>query len=27
MKVKNNKILFDSRNLFKFAPLIFNSER
>jgi len=25
MKIKNNKILFNTRNGFKFAPLIFNN--
>jgi len=25
MRVKNNKMLFNSRNWFKFSPLIFNS--
>jgi len=26
MEVKNNKMLFNLRNWFKFAPLIFNSD-
>jgi len=26
IKVKNNKMLFNSRNWFKFAPLILNSD-
>jgi len=26
MEVKNNKMLFNSRNRFKFVPLVFDSE-